>query len=517
MNLFSRYGKGKEEKSKKQRNEEEAVVDDINKMIFGELEKKNTKKENHTEQIQPAGDEEDGIGDDIAGFLFGSSNFEAETTKETEPEKPRVIMEPAREPVFARPVEESVTSNESTVRRPSWRPFPRNETSDPIEEPESFIEKEKFGDDCEDQISARRVLLYHIVQREERIMESENSFTKEQRFYHCNRTVNDYNEVCVRMHREIEEKAWLPETEENDEYNYRRIIDCISKIKSGEIYSSGYFGYREFKYKGLNFTNILVTIFLNNSNAKYGSSILESRARTNGCLSRETKEKAEEKNKELQCKEIDASLIYTKIREAVSEINMHIKTTETFIYEQVDLMTIPELYDLMEHRYDPEYQVHKGNRSFEEPYFYWITPDLEKRMKDELTECVRKRITTFIEKASKGCDLKGLVYTPGFCAKPMNMHDEYEHMKFWAWNYLMIFRIEDAVPKIDDNLNEFEAAVRYLVDILPPLYDYYAIHYASFEKRYNSPKRVKYYESQLDYYKEHNGDLVFPYQLLEHY
>ncbi len=310
---------------------------------------------------------------------------------------------------------------------------------------------------------------------------------------------------------EIKTQTLMPLNEQYAD-KYHEALQIVKDIFSGKIYSSRYI---TVQYWGSEFDyleKILVSIFYEH---QVGKSILakDKIMRSNYTENniRYEIEAAKQINQIMAKEFYDTTWIFSQIQDLMKNVEKDIQDIEAYIQKTISALSIPELYELMEHRFDPRYNLSPfyGNNKGE------ILAQLSNCLKDDVTREVRNELTLRAKSSNGYVEPKGILYFPPKDYDTID--DEIYRMRVWAWNYMLIFRPEDPAHPISEDMKELDAAVYYLVDILPPLFDYYSKRWSSFSKRYHSKNRTPVYESQLDRYLENNGKVTYPYQMLCHY
>lgn len=289
-----------------------------------------------------------------------------------------------------------------------------------------------------------------------------------------NKILHDFNVILSNGN--IKEELFSP-------YKLYDIIEILNRIYDGSIYSSRYFtGYGNYLSLSDDIKDVLTKIF----------------------ISKEYKEK-EFRNAYLGSEQ-ESDILFKRIELFLKDYKYDLKSVYDFINKEIHSKTIEELFDIMEHRYDPRFNLHLksfGNY-YDNNIFNKINDIIEKELKDYVVNRIREELASRISQANERPSLllKGLIneylYIPHFITH--NNYNDNDYMIIWAWNY-MVYNSpisDDGEPlfsKEGKKYYEYQIAPD-LADVLPALANYYNHQYSGFNKKYNSKRRIKHFSDQ---------------------
>lgn len=178
--------------------------------------------------------------------------------------------------------------------------------------------------------------------------------------------------------------------------------------------------------------------------------------------------------------------------------------------------TMAELYEILGHRYDPNFKLAQYIKTEKRYYGSNIRDSLMASLRDEVTafiwrtvhyEIYSRMYAVFHNSPMNAFPLYStiglsLMQVPQHISLSMREYPKHTTVAIlWAWNYMMLHKPDDN-NTIKPDMSEHQACL-YLADILPILQAHYESKYSAFHKKYVNPKRKKLFTDQTQAFEEY--------------
>ena len=193
-------------------------------------------------------------------------------------------------------------------------------------------------------------------------------------------------------------------------------------------------------------------------------------------------------------------LLYKEVENEISNIVKEIENLYTHINKTISELELVDLYELLSHKHEENFTQ---NCIFDSDFYNSLNLSKFKQLFFKHIEDRSKYELSIRVERSALANIARDVYFDFLESPSFEMQCDVEtHRKIlWAWNFIMLNKPSD----LDIENKQEQWACLHLVDVLPSLANYYRNRYSSFDKRYNSKTRKRYFEDQSEIYNKNKS------------